>query len=86
MRKLLNWRTQDLVARFGEVETKIEKQTYKFNQEEIDEIVQARYEEIFEAIAKELKRAGRLGSYRAALCWLAARRKSRVWWSSRKIN
>ena len=45
----------------GEVETKIEKQTYKFNQEEIDEIVQARYEEIFEAIAKELKRAGRLG-------------------------
>lgn len=45
----------------GEVETKVEKQTYKFNQEEIDEIVQARYEEIFEAIAKELKRAGRLG-------------------------
>ena len=39
----------------GEVETKVEKQTYKFNQEEIDEIVQARYEEIFEAIAKELK-------------------------------
>ena len=37
----------------GEVETKVEKQTYKFNQEEI--------EEIFEAIAKELKRAGRLG-------------------------
>ncbi|QWQ31581.1 hypothetical protein KOY49_01005 [Candidatus Minimicrobia vallesae] len=26
----------------GEVETKVEKQTYKFNQEEIDEIVQAR--------------------------------------------
>jgi len=45
----------------GEVETKVGKQTYKFNQEEIDEIVQARYEEIFEAIAKELKRAGRLG-------------------------
>ena len=45
----------------GEVETKIEKQIHKFNQEEIDEIVQARYEEIFEAIAKELKRAGRLG-------------------------
>ena len=45
----------------GEVETKVEKQTYKFNQEEIDEIVQARYEEIFEAITKELKRAGRLG-------------------------
>ena len=45
----------------GEIEIKIAKQTYKFNQEEIDEIIQARYEEIFEAIAKELKRAGRLG-------------------------
>ena len=45
----------------GEIEIKIAKQTYKFNQEEIDEIVQARYEEIFEAIAKELKRVGRLG-------------------------
>ena len=45
----------------GEVETKVEKQTYKFKQDEIDEIVQARYEEIFEAIAKELKKVGRLG-------------------------
>lgn len=53
-------------ARFGgkdldEVETKVEKQTYKFQQDDIDEIVQARYEEIFEAIAKELKKVGRLG-------------------------
>ena len=45
----------------GEVETKVEKQAYKFKQDEIDEIVQARYEEIFEAIAKELKKVGRLG-------------------------
>ena len=45
----------------GEVETKVEKQAYKFKQDEIDEIVQARYEEIFEAITKELKRVGRLG-------------------------
>ena len=45
----------------GEVETKVEKQTYKFKQDDIDEIVQARYEEIFEAIAKELKKVGRLG-------------------------
>ena len=45
----------------GEVETKVEKQAYKFKQDEIDEIVQARYEEIFEAITKELKKVGRLG-------------------------
>ncbi len=45
----------------GEVETKVEKQTYKFKQDDIDEIVQARYEEIFEAITKELKKVGRLG-------------------------
>lgn len=45
----------------GEVETKVEKQAYKFKQDEIDEIVQARYEEIFEAIARELKKVGRLG-------------------------
>ena len=45
----------------GEVETKVEKQTYKFKQDDIDEIVQARYEEIFEAIAKELKKVGILG-------------------------
>lgn len=45
----------------GKVETKHEKKTYSFEQSEIDEIVGARYEEIFEAVAKELKKAGRAG-------------------------
>lgn len=45
----------------GEVETKHEKKTYIFQQQEIDEIVEARYEEIFEAVSKELKKAGRAG-------------------------
>lgn len=47
--------------KLGKVETKHEKKTYSFEQSEIDEIVGARYEEIFEAIAKELKKAGRAG-------------------------
>lgn len=47
--------------RLGKVETKHEKKTYSFEQSEIDEIVGARYEEIFEAVAKELKKAGRAG-------------------------
>ncbi len=34
---------------------------FEFNRQEIDEIVDARLEEIFEAIHKELKRAGRAG-------------------------
>lgn len=45
----------------GEVETKHEKKTYIFQRQEIDEIVEARYEEIFEAVSKELKKAGRAG-------------------------
>ena len=45
----------------GEVETKYEKQTYLFEQTDIDEIVEARYEEIFELIAKELEKAGGIG-------------------------
>lgn len=45
----------------GVVDVKHEKKTYRFDQAEIDEIVEARYEEIFEAVAKELKKAGRLG-------------------------
>lgn len=45
----------------GEVETKHEKKTSIFQQQEIDEIVEARYEEIFEAVSKELKKAGRAG-------------------------
>ena len=47
--------------KLGKVETKYEKKTYLFEQSEIDEIVGARYEEIFEAVAKELKKAGRAG-------------------------
>ena len=47
--------------KLGKVETKYEKKTYSFEQSEIDEIVGARYEEIFEAVAKELKKAGRAG-------------------------
>lgn len=47
--------------KLGRVETKHEKKTYSFEQSEIDEIVGARYEEIFEAVAKELKKAGRAG-------------------------
>lgn len=38
-----------------------EKQTYTFSTDDIDEIVSARLEEIFESIAKELKKAGRAG-------------------------
>ena len=47
--------------KLGKVETKHEKKTYSFEQSEIDEIVGARYEEIFEAVAKELKKAGQAG-------------------------
>ncbi|PID32936.1 cell division protein FtsA [Candidatus Saccharibacteria bacterium] len=45
----------------GNVETKVDKQTHKFKQSDIDEIVEARYEEIFELVAKELKKAGGIG-------------------------
>ena len=38
-----------------------EGETITFDTREIDEIVEARLEEIFEAVAKELKRAGRAG-------------------------
>lgn len=40
---------------------KIEKQSHTFDSSDIDEIIEARLEEIFEAVAKELKKAGRLG-------------------------
>ncbi len=43
------------------VETKHDKQVLSFERAEVDEIVEARLEEIFEAVAKELKRAGRAG-------------------------
>lgn len=38
-----------------------EKQTYTFATKDIDDIVEARLEEIFEAVARELKKAGRAG-------------------------
>ena len=43
------------------VEIKHDKQTLSFERADVDEIVEARLEEIFEAVAKELKRAGRAG-------------------------
>lgn len=44
-----------------EVSIKHDKETHTFTTEEIDEIVEARLEEIFDAIQKELKKAGRAG-------------------------
>ena len=43
------------------IEFKYKKQTFNFDTGEIEEIVEARYEEIFEAISKEIKRAGGIG-------------------------
>lgn len=43
------------------VTLKHDGQTYTFDLSEIDEIIEARLEEIFEAIQKELKKAGRAG-------------------------
>lgn len=40
---------------------KHDKEAYNFSSTDIDEIVEARLEEIFEAVNKELKRAGRAG-------------------------
>lgn len=48
-------------AEAKDVATTYEKQTYTFLTSDIDEIVGARLEEIFESVAKELKRAGRAG-------------------------
>ena len=44
-----------------EVSIKHDKETFTFTTDEIDEIVEARLDEIFEAIQKELKKAGRAG-------------------------
>src|SRR5690606_37749122 len=44
-----------------DVSVTIDKQTYTFATSDIDEIVGARLEEIFEAVAKERKKAGRAG-------------------------
>lgn len=43
------------------IQIKQEKDTYSFDPAEIDEIVEARLDEIFDAINKELKKAGRAG-------------------------
>ena len=45
----------------GKVEIEYDKQKLSFDRHEVDEIVDARYEEIFEAVAKELKKAGCAG-------------------------
>jgi cell division protein FtsA len=45
----------------GEVSVKHEKEVFSFASGEIDEIVEARLEEIFELVNKELKKAGRAG-------------------------
>lgn len=44
-----------------EVTVKQDKETLTFNTEEIDEIIEARLEEIFEEVTKQLKKAGRAG-------------------------
>jgi cell division protein FtsA len=44
-----------------EISIKHDKETFTFGTNEIDEIVEARLEEIFDAIQKELKKAGRAG-------------------------
>ena len=43
------------------VSIKYNNETFSFQISDIDEIIEARLEEIFEAVTKELKRAGRLG-------------------------
>ena len=43
------------------VSVKQDKEVLTFNTEEIDEIIEARLEEIFDAVNKELKKAGRAG-------------------------
>ncbi len=43
------------------ISIKHEKEVFTFDASEIDEIVEARLEEIFEAVQKELKKAGRAG-------------------------
>jgi cell division protein FtsA len=45
----------------GTVSVKHEKEVFSFSSADIDEIVEARLDEIFEAVHKELKKAGRAG-------------------------
>lgn len=51
----------------GLAEVKLDKKIIKFSHGEIHEIIEARYEEIFEAVNKELKRAGRAGKLPAGV-------------------
>jgi cell division protein FtsA len=43
------------------ISIKQEKETFNFDSSDVDEIVEARLEEIFDAVHKELKKAGRAG-------------------------
>jgi cell division protein FtsA len=45
----------------SDVSVKVDKETHHFDASDVDEIVEARLDEIFEAIQKELKKAGRAG-------------------------
>lgn len=45
----------------GKINVKVEKEIYTFDANDVKEIVEARLEEIFELVNKELKRAGRAG-------------------------
>lgn len=45
----------------GKAEIKHNKSVYSFDKKDIEEIVTARYEEIFELVSKELKKAGGIG-------------------------
>lgn len=80
-------------ARFGGeaiemVEVKHNKQKYSFSQAEIDEIVEARYEEIFELVAKELKKAGGLSRLPSGVVLIggAAKVKGIVEFAKEKIG
>jgi len=44
-----------------DISVKVDKETHRFEAGDVDEIVEARMDEIFEAIQKELKKAGRAG-------------------------
>lgn len=48
-------------AKADEISVKHNKETYHFKATEVDEIVEARLDEIFDAVQKELKKAGRAG-------------------------
>lgn len=44
-----------------EISVKHEKETFTFNTDDVDEIIEARLDEIFDAVTKELKKAGKAG-------------------------